>query len=151
MNKKDNSLDEALRQLLSHGEAGTQEEICAKLEKRGFEINQSKVSRLLRKIGAVKVINQEGKTVYSLPIEPAPPLMNTSLQNLIVDIVCNETAVVVFTNPGSASMVARILDYCKGSTEILGTIAGDDTIFILPKSVQNTKKMAKEIKKVLKG
>lgn len=148
--EKQKKLIEALRQLLIGGEAGSQEEICEALERKGFDINQSKASRLLRKIGAVKVINKEGQTVYSLPQEPAPPLMNSSLQDLIVDITSNETTVVVYTSPGSASMVARVLDYCKGSTEILGTIAGDDTIFIIPKSIENTMKMAEEIKEVLR-
>jgi transcriptional regulator of arginine metabolism len=142
-------LEDALRQLLLGHQATTQEEICGQLESLGFEINQSKASRLLRKIGAVKVLNREGQTVYSLPQEPAPPLMSTSLENLIVDIVANETLVVVLTSPGSASMVARVLDYSKTYSEILGTIAGDDTIFVVPKSVKHTHQLAQEIKNLL--
>jgi transcriptional regulator of arginine metabolism len=145
-----NALIDALKELLLECKASTQEEICEALEKQGFEINQSKASRLLRKIGAIKVVNIEGQTVYSLPREPAPPLMDTSLQNLIVDIVSNETLVVVFTSPGSASMVARVLDYSQVSTEILGTIAGDDTIFVAPKSTKNILKLENEIKALLK-
>lgn len=139
----------ALRTLLMGREASTQEEICIALEKKGFEINQSKISRLLRKIGAIKVVNVKGQTIYSLAREPAPPSMSTPLRDLILEVVANETLVVIFTSPGSASMVARILDYVLASTEILGTIAGDDTIFIAPKSIKNIQKLQEEIKDLL--
>jgi len=147
-NKSAQTLVEALRALLRGREANTQENICQELEKAGYEINQSKASRLLRKIGAIKVINAKGQVVYSLPREPAPPSMDTTLRDLILDVVSNETLVVIFTSPGSASMVARVLDYEQISTEILGTIAGDDTIFVAPKSVKNIKKLTEEIKNI---
>ncbi len=149
LNKGPQLLVDALKTLLMGRKASTQEDICLALEKQGYEINQSKASRLLRKIGAIKVVNARGQTVYSLPREPAPPLMNTPLRGLILDIVSNETLVVVYTSPGSASLVARVLDYNQITTEILGTIAGDDTIFVAPKSVKDIHKLAEEIKGLL--
>lgn len=140
------SLVEALRLLLMGRKASSQEHICSALAIQGYEVNQSKISRLLRKINAIKVVNAEGQTVYSLPREPAPPTMNTTLKDLIVNVAANETLVVIFTSPGSASMVARILDYNQITTEILATIAGDDTIFVAPKSIKDIKKLAREIK-----
>ena len=144
------SLIEALRTLLLERRANTQEDICAVLEKQGYDVNQSKVSRLLRKMGAIKVINEEGVTSYSLAREPAPPTMNTPIRDLILDIVSNETLVVIFTSPGSASMVARVLDYHQITSHILGSIAGDDTIFVAPKSVKDIRKLTEEIKSLLK-
>lgn len=149
MAKETQELIDALRNLLMGREATTQEEICTALEKLGFEINQSKASRLLRKIGAIKVDNERGETVYSLAREPSPPPLSTPLRSLIVNIVSNETLVVLFTTPGAASLVARLLDYKQITTEILGTIAGDDTIFIAPKSVKGTSKLMREIKELL--
>jgi transcriptional regulator of arginine metabolism len=150
INKGSQLLTHALRTLLLGRKASTQEDICSVLEKQGYEINQSKASRLLRKIGAIKVINSRGQTVYSLPREPAPPSMNTPLRGLILDIVSNETLVVIYTSPGSASMVARVLDYNQITTEILGTIAGDDTIFVAPKSIKDIHKLTEEIKGLLR-
>lgn len=152
MKKAENTeaLVEALRLLLMGREASTQEDICTTLEKEGYEINQSKVSRLLRKIGAIKVVNTKGQTVYSLPREPAPPSIDTPLRDLVLDVFSNETMVVIFTSPGSASMVGRMLDYSQSTTEILGTIAGDDTIFVAPKSIKNIQKLYKEVKDLLK-
>lgn len=142
---------EALRKLLMEREASSQESICDSLEKQGFEVNQSKVSRCLRKVGAIKVENAKGQTVYSLPREPAPPSMKTNLRQLILDVMANESLVVIFTSPGSASMVARVLDYEQISTEILGTIAGDDTIFVAPRSIKNIRKLYNEINSLLKS
>lgn len=142
-------LDEALKALLMSRKSSTQEDICKALEEQGYEINQSKASRLLRKIGASKVINAFGQTVYSLPREPTPPSMGMALRNLILDIVANETLIIIFTSPGSASMVARVLDYHQFSAGILGTIAGDDTIFVAPKSIKDIPRLTQEIKKLL--
>ncbi len=149
MQKSKNSLLDSLRSLLMGRKADTQESICAALEKMGYEINQSKVSRLLRKVGAIKVVNTTGEAVYSLPREPAPPSTKTSLGDMIINIVCNETLVVIFTSPGSASMIARVLDYNQINTEILGTIAGDDTIFVAPKTIKDVQKLTQEIKNLL--
>ncbi len=140
------SLAETLKQLLIEGQTGTQEELCEALAARGFKVNQSTVSRLLRKIKAIKVENERGESVYSLPRVPAPPTITPDLRSLVIDIVANETTVVIYTSPGSASMLARILDYKQASSEVLGTIAGDDTIFVVPKSIQNIRKLFKEIK-----
>ena len=149
--KKSDDLVDALRVLLMGRKASSQEAICTALEKLGYEINQTKVSRLLRQIGAIKVENAQGQTVYSLPREPAPPSMKTQIRNLILDIVANETIVVIFTSPGSASMVARVLDYNQITTEILGTLAGDDTIFVAPKTIKDIQKLSAEIKGLLSG
>jgi transcriptional regulator of arginine metabolism len=101
---------EALREILSGEIIGTQEAIQAALEKQGFKVNQSKVSRLLHKIGAVKVKHFSGSMVYQLPKEPAPPAVN-NLSQLVTDFAHNEMLIIVHTSPGSASLVARAIDY----------------------------------------
>ncbi|MBS3905280.1 MAG: hypothetical protein KGZ39_08145 [Simkania sp.] len=143
-------LVDALRKLLMGRKSNSQETICTALERLGYEVNQTKISRLLRKVGAVKIINPQGQTVYSLPREPAPPSMKTCIRDLILDIVANETTVVISTSPGSASMVARVLDYNQITTAILGTIAGDDTIFVAPKTIKDIHKLTEEIKSLLR-
>jgi transcriptional regulator of arginine metabolism len=147
----DHSLVEALKELLFSREAQTQDDLSDSLIKKGFDVNQSKISRLLRKLGAIKVENTKGQTVYSLPREPSPPTLKTELRELILDVTANEALVVIFTSPGSASMVARMLDYAQIETDILGTVAGDDTIFVAPKSIKETKALKDEIKDLLLG
>lgn len=148
--QKADTLIEALKQLLQGRKASTQESLCISLERQGFAVNQSKVSRLLRKVGAVKAVNSQGDVTYSLAREPVPPVIDAPLESLIVDILANETMVVIFTSPGCASLMGRVLDYNQPTTEILATIAGDDTVFVAPKSIKNIDKLFKEIKALFK-
>jgi transcriptional regulator of arginine metabolism len=141
--------EEDLRDLLMRGAVNTQEEICEQMQKLGHDINQSKASRLLRKIGAVKSRNEYGKIVYRLPKEPAPPHESHILLNLIIDIVANEQLIVVHCHPGSASLVARLLDHHMEKAEIIGTVAGDDTILVVPKSISRVAQTLASIKNVL--
>ena len=138
-----------LRILLTKGKVTTQEEICSSLENLGHPINQSKVSRLLRKVGAIKTKNENGQIVYRLPQEPAPPILSDQLSSLIIDITNNETTIIVYTSPGSAQLIARVLDYHKEKLQILGTIAGDDAIFIAPKSIKTINTSIDEIRSLL--
>lgn len=143
------TLSEDLRKLLIEGKVTTQEAICTNLTEIGHNINQSKISRLLRKFGAVKSKNAQGQIVYRLPHEPAPPTMSCQLSSLIIDVTSNETTIIVYTNPGSAQLIARVLDYHKETIQILGTIAGDDSIFIAPLSIKKIQFSVESIKNIL--
>lgn len=142
-------LTDDLRRLLIEGQVATQEEVCAALEALGHPVNQSKVSRLLRKIGAVKSKNEQGEIVYRLPMEPAPPTTTSQLSSLVIDVDANESIIIVYTSPGSAQLIARILDYHKKAIQILATIAGDDAIFVAPQSIKNIAYSVREIRKLL--
>ncbi len=145
------TLLEALSELLRRGSVSTQQDICQELSSQGFVINQSKISRLLHKLGAIKVKNSQGITEYRLPKEMAPPPSQTPLKQLILKIEANETLIIIQTSPGSASLIARMLDYQNTESEILATLAGDDTIFVAPKSIQKIQKTLDEVKKLLAG
>jgi transcriptional regulator of arginine metabolism len=135
--KSSQNLIKDLKSLLLQGIAETQENICIALEAKGHVINQSKISRLLKKINAVKSKNEKGEMIYRLPHDILPPSIDTTLSELIIDVTDNEVMIIIRTSPGSASLIARIIDNKK--CQIIGTIAGDDTIFIAPKSVKKIK------------
>lgn len=136
-----------LRQLIREGEASTQEELCASLRKKDYDVTQSTVSRDLRRIGAIKVTNSEGEIVYRLPEDHSTStrILNNDLGGLLMEIQSNESMIVLHTTPGSASLVARSLDAVRSQIGILGTIAGDDAIFVVPAT---TKKIGAVIKKI---
>lgn len=138
-----------LRQVLSEGKVDTQEDICEALQQKGHTINQSKVSRLLRKIGAIKSKDEQGQIVYRLPHEPAPPTMLDPLSSVVIDLVANETTIIVYTSPGSGQLIARLIDYHRKKLQILGTIAGDDTVLIAPKSINNKDETIEGLKELL--
>ncbi|HUP56022.1 MAG TPA: hypothetical protein VM598_01120 [Bdellovibrionota bacterium] len=126
---------DALRDLLSKGKLSTQDELREELESKKFAVTQSTISRDLRRIGAVKAVDPDGRTVYRLSAEPSVPVSGGSLRDLIKDIQTNGAIIVIHTIPGSASLVAVHLDRFKPGG-ILGTIAGEDTIFVAPASLR---------------
>ncbi len=145
-----------LREILLEGKAHTQEEIRQALESQNITISQPKVSRLLHQLGAVKLIDNKGKTQYRLPHEMGLIHELTTTQEKIVlrqwilDVVFNETLIIIHTTPGAAGMVARILDQHRMSLKLLGTIAGDDTIFISPQSHKAIPVIVEQINKLFK-
>jgi transcriptional regulator of arginine metabolism len=123
---------DALKRLLGQGKLSTQDELREELEQQRYKVTQSTISRDLRRLGAVKAIEPDGRTTYRLPEDvPAPVVATTSLRDHITDIRSNGSIIVIRTSPGSASLVARHLDHIRPGG-ILGTIAGDDTIFVAP-------------------
>lgn len=142
---------EDLKKLLVEGSASTQEDIKVYLTKKGYEVNQAKISRLLRKLGAVKISNEYGQVVYSLPKEPAPPQAKSLITNLIISIEANESVIVIHTSPGSASLFGRVIDHNLARIGVLGTVAGDDTILVIPRSTKQISKVVAGIKELLTG
>ncbi|MRI62293.1 transcriptional regulator ArgR, partial [Enterococcus faecalis] len=89
-------------------------------------------SRMLTKFGAVRTRNAKMEMVYCLPAELGVPTTSSPLKNLVLDIDYNDAVVVIHTSPGAAQLIARMLDSLGKPKGILGTIAGDDTIFTTP-------------------
>jgi transcriptional regulator of arginine metabolism len=147
--KPASSMLDALKTLLLAETVSTHDEIKLALEKLGHDANQSKISRLLRKLGAVKMTNEYKQMVYSLPLEPAPPASKIILSQLIINITVNETLIVIHTNPGSASLIGRLLDHHRDELSMLGTVAGDDTVFIAPTSVKSITQTLRSLKTFL--
>lgn len=149
MHAKQPPISEALKALIREGTAGTQAALVAALRAKGYDVSQSKVSRLLRKLMALKIKDEHGQTIYTLPKEPMPPSSKSTLTHLILNVQANESLVIIQASPGSASLIARMLDYHEPTSTILGTIAGDDTIFVAPKSVRHIQKTLQEVQQLL--
>jgi transcriptional regulator of arginine metabolism len=133
-----------LKEILSQGTLSTQEDLREKLERAKFVVNQSTISRDLRKLGAVRTTEKDGTIVYRLPEEFIAPVVSTTLNHLVLDIENNGATIVIHTSAGSASLVARHLDSVRPAG-ILGTIAGDDTIFVAPASTKTIDATVKAI------
>lgn len=134
-NERIDNLTTIFKELLSQERFSSQGEIVTALQQLGFtNVNQSKVSRMLTKCGAVRTRNSRMEMVYCLPAELSVPSSSSPLKNLVLDIDHNAFVVVVKTSPGAAQLIARLLDSMGKPEGILGTIAGDDTIFITPTS-----------------
>ena len=142
---------EALKKLLHEVESSTQEELREKLEEQDFGVTQSTVSRDLRKLGAVRAVDNDGRTVYRLPVEREPTIPD-AITDLVLDVTTNGALIVIRTAVGSASLVARQLDRVRPEG-LLGTIAGDDTIFVAPASLakRDIRTTIQAIREALRG
>ncbi|WP_392552860.1 transcriptional regulator ArgR [Orbus wheelerorum] len=130
------------KDMLKQEKFSSQLEIVQALQEHGFEnVNQSKVSRMLTKFGAVRTRNVKMEMVYCLPAEVSVPTTSSPLKNLVLDIDYNQSMVVIRTSPGAAQLIARLLDSIGKSEGILGSIAGDDTIFSTPSNGFTVKKL----------
>lgn len=149
-----NTLFDVLQTLLAHGQVGTQEEIIKALTQQGFSVSQSKVSRLLKKMAAIKINTPRG-SIYRLPHQHdlAHELSDSSkkhaFKSLVLQVSANETLIVVRTMPGGAPLVARVLDQEQKNLPILGTIAGDDTVLVIPAKTQMIEVSLQRIKRLL--
>ncbi len=97
----------------------------------------------------MKAKNAKGELVYCLPKDPAPPPMQETLDTLVLDIVSNEAMIIIYTSPGAASLIGRVIVIRQSELEIIGTIAGDDTLLVLPKSIQHLSACEQNLKELL--
>ncbi|MBN7819485.1 transcriptional regulator ArgR [Bowmanella sp. Y26] len=143
---KQDELIKSFKDILKTENFGSQGEIVDALKDQGFDnISQSKVSRMLSKFGAVRTRNALGEMVYCLPPELGMPTAKSPLKQLVLDIVHNNVMVIIRTSPGAAQLIARLLDSLSQADGVLGTIAGDDTIFIAPADVSRIDETLKRV------
>jgi transcriptional regulator of arginine metabolism len=138
---------DAIRLLLRTARIGTQEDLREQLERRGFDVTQATLSRDLANVGARRVTLPDGGSVYELEGSPATAL-GDELARVAASVIAVEESValvVVMTTPGAASTVALAIDRAR-MEEALGTVAGDDTLFIAPKKTSSTQALAKKLR-----
>ncbi|MEZ3500460.1 arginine repressor [Pantoea sp. KPR_PJ] len=134
-------------EIIREKKCSSQTEIAEELHKRGFpNINQSKISRMIVKTGAVKTRNASGELMYCLPTTFSALAATSPLKSQILSIECNAHIIVVHTAPGAAHLVARSLDSYGKHAGILGTIAGDDTVFVTPTRETDIRRLSQKLR-----
>lgn len=124
-----------IKTLINSRNIGSQTDLTALLSKAGFSVNQSSVSRDLDEIGVIKT-----NGFYALPQKSA----GTQIFNLLSIETAGETIIVAKCEAGLASAVCVKIDNAE-INEIVGTIAGEDTIFIAVKTAKSQKTAMKKI------
>lgn len=132
-----NSRMEVLKMLISSKDLGSQEEVLKALSAEGYTITQATLSRDLKQLKVAKAASMNGKYVYVLPNETMykrvskPATAREMMQSTgFRSINFSGNMAVIKTRPGYASSIAYNIDN-SDLPQILGTIAGDDTIFIV--------------------
>jgi transcriptional regulator of arginine metabolism len=120
---------EAVARILREERIATQEQLMAALRREGFRTTQATLSRDLARLSAHRVSGPEG--AFYAAGEAPPAGATAAVSGLVSGVATNGSLVVIRTLPGSASAVARAIDLAR-LPGVLGTIAGDDTVFVAP-------------------
>jgi len=135
--KEKNSRLEALRLIISSQQLGSQDELLSALQREGFHLTQATLSRDLKQLKVAKAATMSGTYVYVLPNESMYKRVSTSqsVREMMqipgfISINFSGNMGVIKTRPGYASAIAWNIDR-SNIPFILGTIAGDDNIFIV--------------------
>lgn len=149
--KVKNSRMETLKMLISSQELSSQEEVLKALSKEGYKLTQATLSRDLKQLKVAKAASMNGKYVYVLPNETMYKRVSNprSLKEMMMtpgflSINFSGNMIVIKTRPGYASSIAYNIDN-HDIPEILGTIAGDDTIFLVKKEDASEKALLKSL------
>lgn len=147
MNKQSRHL--TIRQIISHQRVSNQDELRRLLEAAGYETTQGTLSRDLKELGVARRHTPEGPR-YTLPSESEDTRLAQLIGFEIESIEANESLIVIRTLPGRAAGVADIIDRF-GLEDILGTVAGDNTIFVAPTSVSRLDSLSRDIRRIVAG
>lgn len=122
----------------------TQAELCDRLFRRGIQVTQATVSRDIEELGLVKT--REGYRMPGSPDAPKAPQpgLPVILKEFLWEVRKAANLVVIKTHPGNAHSVAVALD-AEQWPEVVGTVAGDDTIFIATGGPQEATRLRKKI------
>lgn len=143
-------------QIIENHPIATQEELALALEKAGYDVTQATVSRDIKELGLIKIPVGNNTYKYGIPGETALPhneeRLRRLLQELVVGLNFSENLIVLKTYPGNAQSVASLIDGAKWP-EVIGTVAGDDTILLVVKDPRggDTKKQVELLLDKLKS
>lgn len=150
MRTQDAELIKTFRTLLAERNFKNQGEMVEALKLHGYhDVSQSKISRILNNIGAVRTRNAKRESVYCVQEDVSVPAINAPLSSLVNDIDYNDSVIVIKTTPGAAQIVARLMDSLSKADGVLGSVGGDDTIFVTPTRHTNVEKLYQTICAVL--
>ena len=143
---------EKLLDLITRYEIETQDELIGHLKEMGFDVTQATISRDIRELKIAKMTTGKGTYRYVLPkqIDPASGVkFSSALIDSITTVDFAQNLVVIKTYPGLASAVAGGIDRMN-LTQILGCVAGDDTIMVITRDMDCAENLAMRIHDLLR-
>ena len=155
MKNKTNRL-KSIRKIVHESKIGSQDELLQLLVEEGYSLTQATLSRDLKQLKIAKMPDYEGGYVYVLPEESSPLGKTARIKSPDAQFVssgylsmdfCGQFAVIK-TKPAYAGGIAAEIDR-HPSKNILGTIAGDDTILVIPKDGLDRRKFIKILSEIL--
>lgn len=140
--------------IISKQDIETQEELLVELEKNGFNVTQATVSRDIKELQLVKIQVESGGYRYSVSSSWEPANMSFKFHSVFKESVLSidyvENIVVIKCYVGMANAACASLDSINWNG-LVGTLAGDDTIFCLMRDKNQSVNFVKQLKKLLKS
>lgn len=136
MNVAEPELLDTFKSLLQNQHFSSQLQLARALSTRGFEnVTQTRVSRLLNKVGAVKTRNHKNNFVYRLPEKQAIPRAQQAIDSVVLNVKHNHVHIIIKTVIGAATLISKMIENMGEQAGILGCMASDNTILIIPTNV----------------
>jgi transcriptional regulator of arginine metabolism len=138
-------------QIINEIDIETQEELAEELKEANFDVTQATVSRDIKTLKLVKIQSASGNYKYVAPNKESKDIntkLASILRNAAVSVENVDKFVVVKTLTGSAMAVAEAIDTLF-DTEVAGTIAGDNTIFILVRTLEKAEELVDKVRKMI--
>ncbi len=138
-------------EIISEKDIETQEELAEELKKAGFDVTQATVSRDIKILKLIKMQGVSGTYKYAVSSKESKDIndkLSSILANAAISVENVDNFVVVKTLTGSAMAVAEAIDTLF-DTEVAGTIAGDNTIFILARSLDKAEELVDRVRKMI--
>lgn len=139
-------------ELVSKYEIETQEDMMSRLQSEGFKVTQATVSRDLKELKLTKTLTARGTYRYSVNHgrqHAGSGKLNSAMVDSITQVDYSLNLVVIKTYPGLAQAVASAVD-ALNMHSILGSVAGDDTIIVVTRSVEDAKEINGKITELMK-
>jgi transcriptional regulator of arginine metabolism len=141
-----------ISKLIASENIETQEELAGKLRDHGFSVTQATVSRDIKELRLIKVLTPEGRYRYATVEKAEADLQERFIRmfsNCVLSVTSAGNLIVIKTIAGSAPAAAEAVDTLKWP-DILGSIAGDNTIFIAVRDAKSVGDIIKKFQKMLK-
>ena len=138
-------------EIINESEIETQEELAEEIKKNGFDVTQATVSRDIKILKLVKMQSASGKYRYVAPSKEDSGLndkLYSILKNAAISAEKVDRFVVLKTLTGAASAVAEAIDNLY-TEDVAGTIAGDNTIFILVRTDEKAEELILKVRKII--
>jgi transcriptional regulator of arginine metabolism len=132
-------------------EVGTQEKLAKLLHSSGFNVTQATVSRDIKELQLVKAISETGKSCYAIPSKVEAPVSDRFkkiLKETVQNIVSAENIIVIKTLSGCANAAGEAID-TSDYPEIVGTIAGDNTMLVIVDKKENVPCLLETLREII--
>ena len=141
-----------IQELITNEHIRTQEDLAQRLLEEGFNVTQATISRDIKEIGLIKIPGVDDEYYYALRGESLPMDYQERLKRMFKEVVISfdssENIVVIKTIPGNAQALALLLDNTDWK-EVIGSVAGDDTIFLLVKPKDKVLKIIQRLTELI--